>query len=104
MTFTIMREIRIKSGIKSGTKSRMKKARGHADSARFGEHLGRWLLLPLMALFGTANAEYADDWGPVQGAPVPVLEAYDQDGVLRSLDNLTGSQGLLLFLNRSADW
>ncbi len=69
-----------------------------------GGRLVRWLLLPIMALFGTANAEYAADWGPDQGAPVPVLEAYDQDGVLRSVDNLTGSQGLLLFLNRSADW
>ena len=72
--------------------------------ASISERLGRWLLLPVLALFGTANAEYADDWGPAKGTQVPVLEAYDQDGVLRSVDNLTGSQGLLLFLNRSADW
>lgn len=67
--------------------------------------LGCSLLLPLLALFSASgNADYADDWGPETGANIPVLQAYDQDGELRSLDNLTGSQGLLLFLNRSADW
>lgn len=62
------------------------------------------LLLPLLALFGAAHADYADDWGPELGVEVPLLEALDQDGQLRDLDSLTGDQGLLLFLNRSADW
>ena len=48
--------------------------------------------------------DYSDQWGPATGAQLPVLEAYDQSGELRTLDNLTGERGLLLFLNRSADW
>jgi hypothetical protein len=51
-----------------------------------------------------AAADYGAEWGPEVGSQLPVLEAYDQAGTLRTLDNLTGEQGLLLFLNRSADW
>jgi hypothetical protein len=35
---------------------------------------------------------------------LPVLEAPDQTGTVRTLDDLAGDHGLLLFLNRSADW
>jgi hypothetical protein len=48
--------------------------------------------------------DYSDQWGPEIGSDLPVLEAFDQAGTLRTLDNLSGAQGLLLFLNRSADW
>ena len=48
--------------------------------------------------------EYSDQWGPQIGSQLPVLEAYDQSGMLRNLDNLSGEQGLLLRLSRSADW
>jgi len=72
---------------------------------RFSQWLSSALLLPLLALFGAAgNADYAEDWGPEAGSTIPVLEAIDQDGELRTIDSLSGSQGLLLFLNRSADW
>lgn len=60
-----------------------------------------WLLM------GTASAmadDYSAGWGPQVGSQLPVLEAYDQDGTLRNLENLSGERGLLLFLNRSADW
>ena len=54
---------------------------------------------------GAASADdYSDNWGPAVGSPLPLLEAYDQSGTLRTLDDLSGEQGLLLFLNRSADW
>jgi hypothetical protein len=54
---------------------------------------------------GTAwSSEYADAWGPAVGSKLPVLEAPDQTGRVRTLEDLTGEQGLLLFLNRSADW
>jgi hypothetical protein len=63
------------------------------------------LVIPLLALLSpTSHAEYADEWGPADGSTVQLLEAYDQDGELQTLDSLSGSQGLLLFLNRSADW
>ena len=48
--------------------------------------------------------EYTDQWGPPLGETVPILEAHDHTGTLRTLDNLKGSKGLLLFMNRSADW
>lgn len=48
--------------------------------------------------------DYSDQWGPEIGSQLPVLEAYDQTGVLRNLDNLSGDHGLLLIMNRSADW
>ncbi len=58
-------------------------------------------------LLGAGSAwasEYAEAWGPEVGSTPPLLEAPDQTGTLRSLSDLAGEQGLLLFLNRSADW
>lgn len=65
-----------------------------------------WLLISIAGLSATlASArEYSDGWGPPVGSALPVLEAYDQAGELRSLESLAGDKGLLLFLNRSADW
>jgi len=48
--------------------------------------------------------DYSAQWGPEVGSQIPVLAAYDQDGTLRTLDNLAGEQGLLLVFSRSADW
>lgn len=48
--------------------------------------------------------EYADGWGLALGAQAPAIAAKDQSGVLRDLGSLAGERGLLLFLNRSADW
>lgn len=47
---------------------------------------------------------YASEWGPALGSRLPVLDAPDQDGERQTLASLTGDQGMLLFLNRSADW
>jgi hypothetical protein len=68
--------------------------------------LRAWLVLPLLALLapGAMAADYAADWGPALGSQLPLLDAQDQDGNRRNLENLSGEQGLLLFLNRSADW
>ena len=49
-------------------------------------------------------AEYNSEWGPAVGSMLPLLEAPDQTGQVRQFDDLAGEQGLLLFLNRSADW
>ena len=60
-----------------------------------------------MGLFVVPSAtadEYADEWGPAVGAQLPLLSALDQAGVPQDLRSLTGKQGLLLFMNRSADW
>ncbi len=42
--------------------------------------------------------------GPVVGDAIPTLEAMDQDGKARAFQNLTGPNGLLLLVHRSADW
>ena len=51
-----------------------------------------------------ADVRYADSWGPEVGTPLPLLAASDQSGRERTLADLTGSRGLMLFLVRSADW
>ena len=77
---------------------------------------GRRLLLLLVGLAGSllhpgaagaaaaTDARYADSWGPAVGSQLPLLAASDQSGRLRTLADLTGPRGLLLFLVRSADW
>jgi hypothetical protein len=42
--------------------------------------------------------------GPEPGQPLPEFSLPDQHGVPRSLENLTGPNGLLLVFHRSADW
>lgn len=42
--------------------------------------------------------------GPEPGQRIPDFVLPDQDGVLRSLPNLSGHNGLLLVFYRSADW
>ncbi|MCZ6619924.1 MAG: hypothetical protein O7E57_17535 [Gammaproteobacteria bacterium] len=49
-------------------------------------------------------SDYRDDWGPAVGSVLPRLEANDHTGTPRNLENLAGERGLLLLLNRSADW
>ncbi len=63
------------------------------------------LLGALLSLSAPAAADdYSAQWGPAVGAGMPLLAAADQTGASRSLENLAGEQGLLLFLNRSAEW
>lgn len=62
------------------------------------------VLLTGLNYSGALGDEYTKQWGPPLGESVPVLEAYDHTGALRTLANLTGERGLLLSMNRSADW
>ena len=48
--------------------------------------------------------DYAAGWGLAVGAKAPAIQAQDQGGALRDLASLAGERGLLLFMNRSADW
>ena len=68
--------------------------------------LNRWMvLLAGLALTGAAWGEdYAAGWGPALGSQLPLLEAPDQTGTVRTLADLAGERGLLLFMSRSADW
>lgn len=58
----------------------------------------------LFSAGGVWASEYSNSWGPEVGSTPPLLEAPDQTGTVRTLAELAGEQGLLLFLNRSADW
>ncbi len=59
----------------------------------------------LMLCASAAQAQsYVDVWGPPVGAEAPLLDANDQTGTARTLDNLAGERGLLLIFNRSVDW
>ena len=42
--------------------------------------------------------------GPDVGTPIPEFEARDQHGVLRSFEDLSGPEGLMLLFYRTADW
>ena len=42
--------------------------------------------------------------GPDPGERIPQFELPDQSGALRSLNDLTGPNGLFLAFHRSADW
>ena len=47
---------------------------------------------------------YADAWGPALGSPLPTLAHKDETGARRDLASLAGRNGLLILINRSADW
>ena len=47
---------------------------------------------------------YQDGWGPAVGDTIPTLAAEDQDGNVRDLASLTGEEGLVLVVSRSAVW
>jgi len=65
------------------------------------------LLLGLV-LLGTFQVSLAQDfvWAPdfPVGAQLPEITAQDQDGNVRSFDDLKGEKGLLFMLSRSFDW
>jgi peroxiredoxin len=47
---------------------------------------------------------YQNNWGPEVGSQIALLAAKDQNGDVQQLKDLAGSQGVLIFYNRSADW
>ncbi len=47
---------------------------------------------------------YQNTWGPEVGSQIALLAAKDQNGDAQKLQDLTGSKGVLVFYNRSADW
>ncbi len=62
------------------------------------------LFTTTFAVMSASADEYAREWGPAVGAQVPLLNAPDHTGVPRDLNSLAGENGLLILVNRSADW
>lgn len=48
--------------------------------------------------------DYTAEWAPPIGSEIPAIDAQDHTGQARNFANLAGDNGLLIFLNRSADW
>lgn len=67
----------------------------------------RRLVLAVLFCFSSivsADAAAAEHkWGPAIGTPVDI-RAQDDAGLERTVADLAGKNGLLVFLNRSADW
>ena len=67
--------------------------------------LPRMMALAAVVAIPVALADdYSTGWGLPVGAEAPAIEARDQSGAVRTLASLAGEHGLLLMLNRSADW
>ncbi len=68
----------------------------------------RWSAFVFLVLSGSACAaedeEYVALWGPAVGTEIPMLDPVDAAGQARSLDDLAGEKGLLLFFNRTTVW
>lgn len=62
------------------------------------------VLVAAMLASAALAEDYVEGWGLAVGAEVPAIQAQDQSGTLRDLASLAGEQGLLLIVNRSADW
>lgn len=57
----------------------------------------------LLVLSGLALAAETTTWGPAVGSTVEI-SASDQSGRMQTVATLSGTNGLLIFFNRSADW
>ena len=65
------------------------------------------LLGVLMAVFVSGAAMAQDfDWAPdfPVGAALPPISAENQNGEMRTFDDLVGENGMLFMLSRSFDW
>ncbi len=63
------------------------------------------LVLFLLAAFQVSMAQEFV-WSPdfTVGTSIPEISAQDQDGNVRTFDDLKGEKGLLFMLSRSFDW
>lgn len=52
----------------------------------------------------SAASEAAEGFGPAVGDTAPSFTLTDSDGTERGLENLSGSEGVLIYFNRSLDW
>lgn len=76
-----------------------------SESGLLHRWLARLVVIVCLAVAMPLSADdYSAGWGPAVGAQMPPIAAPDQAGIEHSLADLSGDQGLLLFLSRSADW
>ena len=68
-----------------------------------GSLIGAVLVVGSISQHAMADS-YQNNWGPEVGSQIALLAAKDQNGDVQQLKDLAGSQGVLIFYNRSADW
>jgi peroxiredoxin len=56
------------------------------------------------ALIATPATAQTHNFGPAVGATLPAVSAQDQAGAERTVASLSGQNGLVLLVTRSADW
>jgi hypothetical protein len=61
------------------------------------------LVFTVLISIGTAAAQ-PDSRGPAVGKAIPKFSGPDQNGVIRTLDNIKGPKGAMIVFSRSADW
>ncbi len=59
---------------------------------------------PAQAEPAAAASEAAAEFGPAVGEAAPVFTVHDARGVERSLADLSGTNGVVIYFNRSLDW
>jgi hypothetical protein len=57
-----------------------------------------------LAFFSTPAAQAEIATGPEVGTKIPDIQTLDQHGKIRSFEDLSGSEGLLILFYRTADW
>ncbi|HBW84439.1 MAG: hypothetical protein CMD92_03970 [Gammaproteobacteria bacterium] len=77
----------------------------HITLCRIISPTGKALLSLLFCFFGASLAQ-GFIWSPELqvGSSLPELRAQDQQGDLRSFEDLKGGNGMLFMLSRSFDW
>jgi len=62
------------------------------------------LIVAAAMSFAASTSAQTHSFGPAVGATLPAIAAQDQDGARRDLASLSGPNGLVLLVTRSADW
>ena len=62
------------------------------------------LTLSLLVASMAFASDYADEWGPAAGTPIPADSFTSHTGETRTFLDLMGDSGLLILFNRSANW
>ena len=57
-----------------------------------------------LAFFSALAAQAEIATGPEVGTKIPDIQSIDQHGKIRSFEDLSGSEGLLILFYRTADW
>ena len=61
-------------------------------------------LLAAAMIVAESEDSYAAQWGPSLNTEIPTLTVLDVEGNAKTVSDLAGEQGLVIFFVRSSDW